>query len=157
MYAPTGHVIIAKANGTLWAAKFDLSTLRLAGRERELPDTASAAGGTIDLTLSSSGTLAYTKALVQSYEVVWVDRSGGTQPVAPDLTSDFVSDPSLSLDGRHLAIALGGTDGNSYIWVKPLAAARSRASRSRYPRDQCGGQRPARSHTGTGTRAGARN
>jgi serine/threonine-protein kinase len=121
IYAPTGHVVFVKASGALWAASFDPKSLRLTGRERELADTISVGGvGSGDLSLSAGGTLVYTKGFVQSFQVVSVDRRGDSRPVSPDLRAEVVSDPALSPDGTRLAISMGGTDGRSALWVKPL-------------------------------------
>ena len=120
VYSPTGHLIVAKANGALWAVPFDLETRRLTGRERELADTVAAQGGLVDLSLSPAGTLAYTKGLVQSFRAVWVERSGETRPVAADVTDYTVADPALSPDGKRLAVTMAGVDGKLHQWIKPL-------------------------------------
>jgi len=117
IYAPTGHLIVAKANGSLWAVRFNLSSLRVIGRERELVDTVSAAAGVVDLSLSPVGALAYTKDFARSFEAVWVERTGETRTLATDVNGETVLDPSISPDGRRLAVALS-TDGPAHIWVK---------------------------------------
>jgi tRNA A-37 threonylcarbamoyl transferase component Bud32 len=129
IYAPTGHVIFAKANGVLWAAPFDARTRRLTGREVELADTI----GDPSLSLSRNGTLTYVKAVRRAEQAVWVDRQGSATPVNgglasgasdipnDDLSSSGLENPSISPDGRRLAISMSGADGKVHIWVKPLA------------------------------------
>ena len=116
IYSPTGHVVFAKANGVLWAAPFDVRTLRLTGRERELADTVA----TADLSLSPGGTLAYIKGVVQSVQAMWVDRNGVARPVAPDLKDFRVLDPALSPDGKRLIVVMAGIDGKRHLWLKPV-------------------------------------
>ena len=128
IYAPTGHLIFAKANGVLWAAPFNARTLRLTGREVELADTI----GGPELSLSPGGTLSYIKAVQRAVQAVWVDRSGRATPIgaetsiagtdSPDgeMTDAFMASPAISPDGRRLAISMSGADGRANIWVKPL-------------------------------------
>ena len=120
IYSPTGHLIVAKSNGALWAVPFDAGARRLTGRERELPDTVAAQGGFVDLSLSPTGTLAYTKGVVQSYRLVWTERGGESRPVAADLTDQLMSDPALSTDGRRIVVTMAGLDGKFNLWVKSL-------------------------------------
>ncbi len=121
IFAPTGHVIVAKPNGVLWAAAFDRRSLVLTGSARELTDTiAIGVGGFGDFSLSPGGALAYTKGVVQSYQAVWVSRNGESRPVAADVSDYGLDMPALSPDGRRLAISMSGPDGKSSLWVKPL-------------------------------------
>jgi len=144
IYAPTGHLIIAKANGSLWAVPFELGSFRVTGRERELPDTASAAGGIADLSLSPGGVLAYTKGVVQSLRAVWVTRSGDAQPVAADVVGEQIGDLALSPDGKRLAFSLTGADGRADLWVKSLDGS----PKSRLTFDGANNNRPSwRSNT----------
>ena len=138
-YVPTGHLVVAKANGTLWAIPFDLASRHVAGRERELPDTVATVGGAVDLSLSRSGTLAYTRRVVQSFEALWVDRTGDARPVAADLKAAAVRDPALSPNGDRLAITLTDADGKANIWVKPLDGG----PKSRLTFEGAGKTRPA--------------
>lgn len=118
LYAPTGHLVVAKHDGSLWAVPFDASALRVKGSERALPDTATFMLGYGDLALSTSGTLAYTRRAAPSYRPVWVDRSGAWRPVAEAPGSTLQMDPALSGDGRRFALAVGGADGRLDVWVR---------------------------------------
>ena len=116
VYARSGHLVVVKANGVLWAVPFDARALRPTGKEHELADTA----GTLDLSLTPNGTLAYMKAVVQSYQVVSVDRSGRDTPLAPDLRDVAFYSPALSPDGKRLLLSVVGQEGQAHLWVKRL-------------------------------------
>jgi len=120
LYAPTGHLVVAKHDGSLWAVPFDASALRVEGSERALPDTATFTLGSGDLALSTSGTLAYTRSVEQSYQPVWVDRTGAWRPVAEEVGSDVEMEPALSDDGRRVALTIGGADGRLDVWVRTI-------------------------------------
>ncbi len=119
IYAPTGHLIVAKPDGVLWAIPYDAGAHRVTGRGWELPDTASTYAQVIDMSLSRSGTLTYTKGVVGSYRPVWVDRTGQTRPVAGDLGGIDMTDPALSPDGRLAR----GDDRQPGREVRPLGTA----------------------------------
>jgi serine/threonine-protein kinase len=138
VFASTGHLIVAKTNGSLWAVPFDLKSGRLTGRERELPDTAATDDIQVDLSLSSSGTLAYTKGVVQSFQPVWVERNGESRPVANDLSGILVDDARLSPNGNSLVVTLR-EDNKDHLWVKPLRGG----SKSRLTFDGNANSRPA--------------
>jgi serine/threonine-protein kinase len=139
IYAPTGHLIVAKPDGILWAVPFDPRSRRVTGRARELPDTASGIVQNMDMSLSPSGTLTYTRSMVETYQAVWVNRSGEADPVAADLSGADVSDPALSPDGRYLALTIAGPDLKYDIWVKSLDGA----PKARLTFDAATDQRPA--------------
>ena len=122
VYAPNGYIVFAKANGVLWAVPFDARTLRLAGRERELTDTADVAGVSlrIDMAIGADGTLAYSKGVVESLQPVWVDRDGSWRPVAKGMSDFFMQDPRLSPDGRQFAVTISGLDGKTNVWTVPV-------------------------------------
>jgi serine/threonine-protein kinase len=127
LYAPTGHLVVAKHDGSLWAVPFDAKTLRVGGSERALPDTAAFVLGAGDLELSPGGTLAYIRSAIQSRQPVLVDRTGAWRPVSAELLSPLVMDPALSNDGRRLAVTLGDEDGRMDLWITPIdGGSRSR-------------------------------
>lgn len=125
IYAPTGHLIVAKPNGVLWAVPFDAGTLRTAGVARELADTAavrygSAAPGGVDLALDSRGTLTYVAGGGEAYQTVWVDRNGTARPFSEDQEYSASGTLDLSPDGRYLALAIGGDSRTAQLWVQPV-------------------------------------
>ena len=121
IYSPTGHLIVARANGVLWAVPFDLQSLRVTGTEQELPDTVAIAAPSLgDFSLSPSGTLTYAKNVTQSAQAVWVSRNGEATAVAPDLTANVLDSPSLDSEGKRLILAMTGTDGRQQLWIASL-------------------------------------
>jgi Tol biopolymer transport system component len=141
IYAPTGHLIVARAAGDLWAVPFDPGERRVTGRERALPDSTSSISSVrsaFDLSLSSTGTLAYTTRPVVSFQAVWVDRTGDAQPVAADLGGFVALDPILSADGQ-LAITVQAEDGTFNVWVRRQEGG----PRSRITFDRPTSMRPA--------------
>jgi Tol biopolymer transport system component len=121
IYAPTGDLIFAKANGVLWAIPFDVKSMAITGPARELADTLAIGMKSFgDLSLSPGGSLAYVKGVVQSYRAVWVNRNGDPTPVASDLVDDRVDSPVLSPDGTRIVVAMAGSDGKLSLWMKRL-------------------------------------
>ena len=118
-YSSTGHLVYAKANGTLMAAPFDLRRLEVSG-----PPVAAASGLAVDrgsagqFALSESGTLVYGTGAGTVSELVWVSRDGQVDVIDSTWTGDLGS-PALSPDGRQLAVAMQG-ESSMDIWVKQL-------------------------------------
>jgi serine/threonine-protein kinase len=124
IYAPTGHLVVAKPNGVLWAIPFDARTLRSSGAARELADTAAvrrgnAAPGMVDMALDRNGTLTYVSGGEGSYQAVWVQRSGSWRTFANELTGALMNSPMLSADGGRLLLSIAGDDRNQHLWVQP--------------------------------------
>src|SRR6185369_17372502 len=77
-------------------------------------------GGGVDLSLSANGTLWYTAGKVGTsgtFETVSVGRDGAATRVAADLLGQ-ISDPSLSPDGKRLALSI--REQTAQIWIKDL-------------------------------------
>ena len=124
IYSPTGHLILAKANGVLSAAPFDVRTLRLTGAARELADTVAirtgnAAPGIVDVVLGPTGTLTYVAGGRESYQLVLVDRTGKAEPISPT-TFNSVDGVEISSDGRRLLTAMGDDNRALHLWQSPL-------------------------------------
>jgi serine/threonine-protein kinase len=120
-YAPTGHLVYVTSDGSLMAAPFDEDRLELTGPAVALTDgIALRLAGSLDLTLSASGTLMYVTGGVAEdpNEMVWVDRDGRHTAVDPGWVGEFFT-PALSPDGSKLAISLTGDAGRD-LWVKQL-------------------------------------
>ncbi|HEU5050946.1 MAG TPA: protein kinase [Gemmatimonadales bacterium] len=125
IYAPTGHLIVARPNGVLLAVPFDAGTRRTTGVARELADTValrfgSAAPGGSDLTLDARGTLTYVAGGGESFQTVWVERSGTSRPFSEDPEYTATGTLDLSPDGRRLALAIGGNSRTAQLWVQPV-------------------------------------
>jgi Tol biopolymer transport system component len=125
-YAPTGHVLYATSDGTLWAVPFDEKRIRITGEAVPLLDGVRLKPTGWDLSLSGSGTLIYTSggaSVSAPYGIgspVWVDRQGRVSPVDPDWTFNMPRNNSLVLspDGTRLAIDI--LDETADIWIKQL-------------------------------------
>jgi serine/threonine-protein kinase len=120
-YAPTGHLVYVTSDGSLMAAPFDEERLELTGPSVALTDgIALRLVGSVDLTLSESGTLMYVTGGVSEdpNEMVWVDRDGRHAPVDPGWVGEFYT-PALSPDGSRLAVSIIGDAGRD-LWVKQL-------------------------------------
>jgi serine/threonine-protein kinase len=122
-YVSSGHLLVVTAEGKLIALPFDATRLEVTGPPSALLEGVGvrAAGFSIDLALSPSGTLVYTTGgAVGSRRAVWVTREGAASPVDaswdPQGTIDALA---LSPDEKTLAVALLRA-GKNDIWVKAL-------------------------------------
>jgi serine/threonine-protein kinase len=121
-YLPTGHLVYLH-RGALMAVSFDARTVRTNGAAVKVldgiaftPTLARALFG-----VSPAGTLAYVPggALGMRSQVVWIELPGGKRQTL-EAPPGFYVDPTLSPDGRHLALAPNyGT--HQDIWVTDLA------------------------------------
>jgi serine/threonine-protein kinase len=123
IYAPTGHLIVARSNGVLSAVPFDAGSLRVTGPAWELPDTVAlrfgaASPGAVDLSIDRYGNLTYVRGNSSSLQVVWADRAGNWEPFPGELRSPVISGVALSPDGKSLAVALAR---DAAVWIKPVA------------------------------------
>jgi serine/threonine-protein kinase len=125
-YTPTGHVVFVRRDGGVFAAPFDLGSLKLTGPAVPVlegvkvdrgfyPDFAMSPSGSL-LMLAGSGARIGANA-----EAVWVYRDGRVAPVDSlwrfRISGNFGG--ALSPDGTRLAITLFG-EGNNDIWIKEL-------------------------------------
>src|SRR5438105_5042182 len=126
-YVPTGHLLYVTTDRTLMVVPFDQNTMKVTGEPTAVVEGVRLApSSTVDLAVSDNGTLLYTRGLATGkLELVWLTRDGKAQPVDPDWQGSF-GEPSLSPDGRRLAVSLlpnGSYDGvaqTSDIWIKEL-------------------------------------
>jgi eukaryotic-like serine/threonine-protein kinase len=126
-YVPTGRLLYVTTNRTLMVVPFDQNAMKITGEPKALAEGVRlSVGPTVDLAVSDNGTLMYTRGAASGkQELVWVTRDGKTQRVDPDWQGIF-REPSISPDGRRLAVSLipnasydviGQTND---IWVKQL-------------------------------------
>ena len=125
-YLTTGHLLIARADGTLVAVPFDQDKLATTGAAVPvITGVATHAGYVVDYDVSNAGTLVYLagvpRDVKETVRPVWVTREGVASPVDSGWTFDrpFNGGMSLSPDGRRLAVAIAG-DPTSDIWIKQL-------------------------------------
>jgi serine/threonine-protein kinase len=119
-YSPTGHVVVAQADGTLLAARFDADRLEVTGAPLALQETVDVvAYGAARLALAEAGTLVYRGAGDAVDDLVWVDRTGATEDgLLPDVRSTLAG-VRISPDGSVLAAVVQSEEG-THIWTKPL-------------------------------------
>ncbi|MEO8479473.1 MAG: protein kinase [Gemmatimonadota bacterium] len=120
-YAGNGQLLYTTADGKLWSVPFDQDALTLGSTpalvSEAIPNTMV---GPVDFDVSASGTLAYAvDDATASRELVWVSRSGRSEPVDTTWNGAFTS-PALSPDGAYLAVALTH-ERTSDIWIKRVA------------------------------------
>src|ERR1019366_2931402 len=80
--------------------------------------------GTTQYSLSATGSLVYVPAGVQTIpqrRLVWGSRNGTEQPLPAPAHAYWY--PSLSPDGRHVAVAIGeqSTEANMQVWLYDLS------------------------------------
>ena len=115
-YLPSGHLVYMH-DGTLFAAAFDLESLRIKGQpspvvEEVLVNTM----GGAHFDVSADGTLVYVRGSVSKkrFELEWVDREGNRELLP--LTADNYRPFKISPDGNSLAYGL--YDGEQMdIWI----------------------------------------
>ena len=122
-YVPSGHIVYAHA-GSLLAAPFDLSTLRVTGPPAPAQEgvvTTAATSGGAEYDVAESGLFAYVPGSARPPEraLVWVDRQGiGKELPAPMNT--YVT-PRISPDGKQLAVQILNGSGSQDIWIYEFA------------------------------------
>jgi serine/threonine-protein kinase len=126
IYSPTGHLIVARTNGVLWALPFDAGALRAGGAAIELRDTVAlrfgnASPGIVDIDLDAAGNLSYIAGRDGAYHLVSVDRAGAWRPLGEQSASPALDAMDISPDGQRIATALAGADLHLHLWVQPLA------------------------------------
>ena len=108
-YLPSGHLVYIH-DGVLFAVPMDLGTLKLRGTPVPvLEDVAASVGqGAGQFDFSHTGTFVYLPGKVEGGKqpVAWMDREGKTKSVLAPTTATVFS-PSLSPDGKRLAVAVG--------------------------------------------------
>ena len=107
-YLSTGHLIYAQG-GRLLAIPFDQSRLEVTGTAFPVvEDVWQGLGGYAAYDVSRNGALVSLSAGdrgVGNRTLTWVDRTGTRFPI--DATARQYSQPSLSRDGKHIAIVIG--------------------------------------------------
>jgi serine/threonine-protein kinase len=120
-YAVSGHLLYVTSNRTLMVVPFDQNSMKITGDPKVLLEGMRLGDiGSADLAVSETGTLIYgTGAGEGKDEFVWVTRDGKAQSVDPDWQGYFWN-PSLSPDGKQLAVAIPDCCGGTDVWVKQL-------------------------------------
>ena len=120
-YVSTGHLIYARG-GSLLAVRFDARRLEVTGTPVPVAeDIWQGPGGYVAYDISQSGllvSLSEGERHVGNRTLNWVDRTGTPLPI--NIPARPYSQPSLSPDGRHIAVAIGDPLRQSDIWVLDL-------------------------------------
>jgi Tol biopolymer transport system component len=120
-YAASGHIVFAR-DGALFAAPFDVARLEVMGQPERVLDgvMTDTQTGAAHFALSDEGSLIYVEgdAWTPSCTVVRVNLDGNVETL---LTEERpVAEPSLSPDGRHLAMTIS-EGSNMDIWLYTMA------------------------------------
>jgi len=121
-WSTTGHILFVTEDGVLMAAPFDEDALELTGPAVPLFGGVEMEGlASVDLAVSDNGTLVYAPgdAGTRNDHLVWVDREGIEEPIAPSWTGVFDAMPVLSPDGSRLAVAMT-QENDQQIWIRQL-------------------------------------
>ena len=120
-YLSTGHLIYAQG-GRLLAIPFDLARLEVTGTAFPVAeDIWQGPAGYVAYDVSRNGALVSLSAGdrgVGNRTLTWVDRTGTRFPI--DATARQYSQPSLSRDRKHIAVAIGDPLRQSDIWLLDL-------------------------------------
>ncbi|MCZ6778708.1 MAG: protein kinase, partial [Acidobacteria bacterium] len=116
-YAPTGHLVYARA-GSLLAAPFDLARLELTGQPVPVLDgvITNLASGYAEYSFSRDGTLVYVPggSVMAERRLIWMDREGNVEPLT-DTRRAFMH-AALSPDGRRVAVLVQAADDKLWIY-----------------------------------------
>ena len=125
-YVPTGHLVFARANGSLWAAPFDVDRLTITREPTPLSLTAFrlSSVASAQFSVAANGSLAYVPGESQAGTgsggiLAWVGRNGAATPVIDE--PGVYDYPRLSPDESRIAFS------QNDIWVWDLR----RGSRTR--------------------------
>jgi serine/threonine protein kinase len=117
-YVPTGHIVFARADGSVFAAPFSLRRLRTTGPSVPVLEGANVSPrGRVDLAISTNGTLVYVKGESLS-RLVTVGRNGTVETVSQD--ARVFRRPRVSPDGQRIAVEVASR-GTAEIWIQERA------------------------------------
>ena len=120
-YAPTGHLVWATADGSVYSAPFNTRTFAIGAPTRVLDHVRiESAFGSADFSFSDRGRLLYQLGDSSGGDVVWVSRGGTITPVGiSGMQAGIGGGMGISPDGRSIAVSRV-SGGEQDIWVKSL-------------------------------------
>jgi eukaryotic-like serine/threonine-protein kinase len=125
---PGGGVAFVRRDGGVFAAPFDLGTLKFTRRPTPVMEGVRTTGGAVDMVMSGNGTVIYVPGInvaSNPYEPVWVTRAGAVTLVDSGWNLTFKPNSSkglaLSPDGSRAALSID-RPGSALrdIWIKQL-------------------------------------
>ncbi len=145
-YSPTGHIVFARGDGSVWAVPFDVERLEVRGEPvLAMDQTVNVGRGGASYALADDGTMAFVATVgVTLRELVWVDRSGAATALA--FPPRRYLHPRLSPDGRQVAVTIREPrEGREAVWVLDL----ERGTRTRFTAEDAVSRWPVWTHDGT--------
>ena len=121
-YMSSGHIIFVR-DDYLWAVLFDLESLTITGQEHPIVSGVQNVVnyGAAAFAVSQQGELIYLSGnaeLLYSSNLVWVDSNQNRELVG--ITPSNYKEPTLSPDGRRIALVIQQPNGASDIWIYDL-------------------------------------
>ncbi len=123
-YSPSGHLLLGRP-GEIFAAPFDLASLRVTGSELPVVDgvLSEKTTGAVHFDLSREGTLAYVSEVpgFDASELVWIDRAGAVEPLP--VPAQAYRYPRLSPDEKQVLVSIGEATTGGDVWLLDLERA----------------------------------
>src|SRR5262249_31947715 len=114
VYLASGYLLYAR-QGALFAQRFDPTRLEVSGSPIPIAQQIAGGANMVALSASMAGPIAYrTGAAGGKRQLAWFDRTG--KQIRKVGESDFLLDPSLSRDGRYIAVRRL-VDTNNSVWL----------------------------------------
>ena len=112
-YTPTGHIMYVRTDGAVFAAPFDLAALELTGPGIPLFADVVVNVTSPELAVALDGTVLYGEGAAEATgrSLVWVDRTGGFEPVDSTMRPGSYRTVALSPDDDRIAVAGVGVGG----------------------------------------------
>jgi hypothetical protein len=117
----SGHLLFVR-QGSLLAQRFDAARLELSGNPFSVAEQVATMGnrGSVALSASAAGPIAYRRGTVSAEQLEWIDRSGTVIGHLPVMGTS----PALSPDGHFVAMHRR-VNGNVDIWLVETATGRT--------------------------------
>ncbi len=129
-YAPTGHLLFSRPDGSVRGVRFDPDDFSVV--EPQVPVLASVAvlpaanvgqGGAMSIAFAANGTMVYQPGTPLG-QLVRVDRDGRSTLMRPD-TQQYI-DPRVSRDGARIAMTIVSPNGAYDVWLQTMGGTASR-------------------------------
>jgi serine/threonine-protein kinase len=114
-----GLLLFGDSAGTIMAAPFDASALRVGERHTPVLQGVMRKLSVVELSVSAVGTIAYLPSAVPR-DLVEIDRAGRRQSLPAG--ADLFSNPRYSPDGRRVVVAVGRQAPSQDIWIFDIAS-----------------------------------